>query len=186
MTTEKAKLQQKKWRENNKEKMKEYAKKWKEKNPNYGTEKYKDFLKSHPGYSKTKYEQFLAKNPTYRKSKYEQFLIENPEYSKTKYEDFIKMRPGYRYAKTRTHVLKNKYGIDEAVFEQMLEKQDRKCAICLSPQGKRKLAVDHSHATGKVRSLLCGKCNVALGMFKDDPEILMNAIKYLRSHETPT
>jgi hypothetical protein len=46
------------------------------------------------------------------------------------------------------------------------------------------LAVDHCHTTGKIRGLLCSKCNPALGAFNDNIEILNSAIKYLKEYET--
>ena len=67
-------------------------------------------------------------------------------------------------------------------YNKILESQSNKCAICGSdkPDGKYEVFnVDHDHKTGKIRGLLCGKCNRALGFFKDNIEILQNAIKYL-------
>jgi hypothetical protein len=46
----------------------------------------------------------------------------------------------------------------------------------------RSMPVDHSHATGKVRALLCTSCNRGLGFFKDSPELLIEAAKYLELH----
>ena len=61
----------------------------------------------------------------------------------------------------------------------MFEKQGGCCAICggVNVNGRR-LAVDHEHETGKVRGLLCDKCNLAIGLF-DDINNLASAIKYL-------
>ena len=73
-----------------------------------------------------------------------------------------------------------KYGITGAEYRLRLRKQRGVCAIC---QEKCKtgwrLGVDHCHTSGQVRGLLCGKCNSGLGMFKDDPERLIQAIGYL-------
>jgi hypothetical protein len=69
----------------------------------------------------------------------------------------------------------------EYVLEQ-LKLQDYKCKICNRPESElsKKLHVDHCHTTGKYRGMLCGPCNQALGLFKDDPQVLEKAIKYLR------
>lgn len=56
------------------------------------------------------------------------------------------------------------------------------CEICKSASagGKGAFHLDHSHLTGKFRGLLCHSCNLGLGQFKDRPEILLAAIRYLR------
>lgn len=59
------------------------------------------------------------------------------------------------------------------------------CDICGEPERasqsgrKRRLSVDHDHATGEIRGLLCGRCNSGLGMLRDSPELMTNAILYL-------
>lgn len=66
--------------------------------------------------------------------------------------------------------------------EQYWEAQKMGCSICgstISLGGLRRLALDHDHVTGKFRGGLCSNCNTALGMFKDDPELLRKAIDYL-------
>ena len=69
-------------------------------------------------------------------------------------------------------------------YDELLNKQDGRCAICLGTDnnGKR-FDVDHDHATGLIRGLLCRLCNQALGMFKDDVKNLDRAIQYLNQHE---
>ena len=85
----------------------------------------------------------------------------------------------------RIYHLKNNLGLTLEDYEQMLIKQDFSCAICGIHMFKlnRRLAVDHDHKTGKIRSLLCHKCNVALGHFNDDMELLRNAYEYLKYHK---
>jgi len=66
-------------------------------------------------------------------------------------------------------------------WEQFLRKlanQGYKCAICKEPIGEE-AHVDHDHATEKVRGLLCSRCNVGMGGFNDDPELLRVAARYL-------
>ena len=82
------------------------------------------------------------------------------------------------------------YGLSNDDYIAMFESQIGLCAICNEPQQgitkdgeTRFLCVDHCHATGKVRELLCVKCNTGIGQFKDNPEILKQAIKYLKKHQ---
>lgn len=74
-----------------------------------------------------------------------------------------------------------KYGITRRIRKEMCDKQDGKCAICKSD---KRLVVDHDHKTGKVRALLCGKCNCMLGHASDNPNILLAGIQYLKKHKT--
>jgi hypothetical protein len=63
----------------------------------------------------------------------------------------------------------------------MVEAQGNKCKICGNPETVkgRSLSVDHCHRTGKIRGLLCGKCNTGLGKFRDSDKILKKALDYL-------
>lgn len=66
-------------------------------------------------------------------------------------------------------------------YEALVAKQQGLCAICGSTcSSGRNLAVDHCHKTGKVRGLLCGNCNRAIGQLGDDPERIERAASYLR------
>jgi hypothetical protein len=80
--------------------------------------------------------------------------------------------------KGREYELRRLYGITPEQYEAMLSEQGGTCKIC-NGKGRRRLAVDHCHSTGAVRGLLCGSCNKALGLMKDDPDRLKAAIKYL-------
>lgn len=81
--------------------------------------------------------------------------------------------------------LKTKYGLSYEDYLVILEKQNNKCAICgVTPT--RRLDVDHNHETGKVRGLLCPKCNRALGSFNDNIVYLSRAIEYLNVEDTPS
>jgi hypothetical protein len=71
------------------------------------------------------------------------------------------------------------YGIDVGEYEQRMRDQDCVCAICKKDNNGIALCIDHDHKTGVVRGLLCNTCNRALGLLKDDPTLLQNAINYL-------
>lgn len=73
----------------------------------------------------------------------------------------------------------------EEQYADLLQQQDHKCAICGLAAGasKQRLAVDHNHATGQVRGLLCRRCNLGIGQLKDSVELLRKAIDYLESQD---
>lgn len=74
------------------------------------------------------------------------------------------------------------YKIDQKIYNEMLKKQNNCCAICYG-NTKRKLSVDHCHITGKIRGLLCTRCNTSLGKSKDNIKLLKSMIKYLKKYE---
>lgn len=117
-------------------------------------------------------------------------------------------RPKARVPKPRTSIairrahLVQKYGITIEVYDALRAEQGYRCAICGTHEDEiptrrtgrprkdgqpnaeaAKLVVDHCHTTGQVRGLLCGGCNSALGHFGDSVEVMLSAIRYLRSEQ---
>jgi hypothetical protein len=80
--------------------------------------------------------------------------------------------------------LKRAWGITREQYENMLLNQGGKCAICNSatPGGRGRFHIDHDHATGKIRGLLCNHCNTGIGNLFDNISILHSAIGYLERH----
>lgn len=78
--------------------------------------------------------------------------------------------------------LRHNYRITLAEYQEQFTAQDGVCYICCKPEPLKntRLAVDHDHATGKNRMLLCSQCNQGLGRFMDDPELLEKAANYLQ------
>jgi hypothetical protein len=70
-----------------------------------------------------------------------------------------------------------RYGMTIEEFDQMREDQNGLCAVCKFPHAE--LHIDHDHETGRIRGLLCNKCNLGIGFMRDDPEVLQAAINYL-------
>jgi len=97
--------------------------------------------------------------------------------------------PAYKHGRSQTKEydlelhMKRNYGMGFKEYEEMLFAQDGKCAICKAEppkdQHKTRLNIDHCHTTGKVRGLLCDCCNRALGLMRDNTELLEKAIQYL-------
>lgn len=88
---------------------------------------------------------------------------------------------GQRSRATQYH-LKAAYGLTLEAYAAMSAAQNGLCAICRNPPGKQRFHVDHDHATGKVRALLCYSCNVMLGYARDRIDTLKAAIAYLELH----
>jgi len=104
--------------------------------------------------------------------------------------DWYRNNPERANDNRRRWNLKKEYGITVDQYDAMLEAQGGVCAICGKDEPnehgrtgtKFRLSVDHDHQTGEVRSLLCQKCNRAIGLFGDDPDLVEKASEYIRSH----
>lgn len=111
-----------------------------------------------------------------------------------------RLQPLYRenYYKYRDKALKRSkirrfervYGITEIEVNELLKKQNYVCAICNKKEtvkdrmgNVRALSVDHCHKTNKVRGILCRECNLGIGNFHDDIELLEKTIKYLKNNK---
>ncbi|MGH7383314.1 MAG: endonuclease VII domain-containing protein [Candidatus Methylomirabilales bacterium] len=79
----------------------------------------------------------------------------------------------------REYRLKSIWGMTAEEYRSLFDLQNGLCAICREPPGDQSLAVDHDHNTGKVRGLLCKNCNLGIGNFRDDAQLLISAIEYL-------
>jgi hypothetical protein len=113
-----------------------------------------------------------ARNPEKAKSYKQQTWAEMPLASKARKRAYNKKRH-----------LERKYGMTQADWDAMYIAQGGVCAICKVPGrvGKHgKLAVDHCHATGRVRGLLCTPCNISIGILGETPEQWEVVWKYLR------
>lgn len=107
-----------------------------------------------------------------------------------KYEDMLRT-PGTRgesLNERRKRSNRQKYGLRPGEYEAMLDSQDGKCAICLEPPtggatSQSRLHIDHDHKRGWVRGLLCSRCNTALGLLRDRPDLVRAAAEYLDLHQ---
>jgi hypothetical protein len=82
------------------------------------------------------------------------------------------------HGSSRHYHLMHRYGVSAAEIEEQVERQAGLCVICLKVLGD-KPHVDHDHATGEVRGVLCFNCNGGLGQFRDDAGLLARAVGYL-------
>lgn len=92
--------------------------------------------------------------------------------------------------KQKSAQLLRRYGITLSEYDLLMTLQEEACAICKLPETARDpkshrciaLAVDHDHATGAIRGLLCSKCNRALGYLNDDINLLLAGVAYISRH----
>jgi hypothetical protein len=73
--------------------------------------------------------------------------------------------------------LRRCYGLTPAEFEAMKTEQHNQCAICHGSLDNSH--IDHDHVTNKIRGILCGMCNVAIGYFRDNHEVMLRAATYI-------
>lgn len=88
-----------------------------------------------------------------------------------------------RKATGRRKDILRKFGMTPEHYDKMLGAQNGVCAICKTPPNGKNLAVDHDHATGKNRQLLCERCNLVLGKVQDNQLLLMHMVSYLQRFE---
>jgi len=126
---------------------------------------------------------FTGKDKKYRKNKcktcqsayQKEYRDADPDAMKDRWKKASKKY--YDTDRRRNRTLRQ-YGLDETDYNNLYDQQLGLCKIC----GKDlTLVVDHDHATGEVRGLLCNSCNVGLGCFEDKIANLMKAIEYLSS-----
>ena len=139
---------------------------------------YKDYNKRLE-FRKTHREEINAYQREYRRTHPEKIKTISKKYTNT-HKNEIKIR-------SKKWSLKTKYGLSITEFDNLLLSQDNRCAICKEPldlQNPKNVNIDHNHLTGKVRGILCLKCNVAIGLLRDNPEYVYNAYKYLKERDS--
>jgi hypothetical protein len=107
------------------------------------------------------------------------------EHGRATTEKYRKSAQGRENAKAQSRrVVLKRHNITQEFFDSLIEEQDNKCAICGTElQAGYRTHIDHNHSTGSVRGLLCSKCNTGLGLFREDKQILLNAVSYLEGTE---
>lgn len=89
---------------------------------------------------------------------------------------YLASNPEYKKRSNRRKHLRESYDMSISDYQLLHDAQSGLCAIC---NLELKLYVDHCHDTGKIRGLICNKCNSAMGFLNDNPELLKKAYEYL-------
>lgn len=110
-----------------------------------------------------------------------EYYLANKEKLNKKTREYYRRNLEKSKKSSRNRKLITNYGITIETYNEMFERQQGKCAVCGKHQSVlvEKLGVDHDHYTGKVRGLLCRKCNFGIGFLDDDILLLQRCMTYL-------
>jgi hypothetical protein len=118
------------------------------------------------------------KSSEYAREKAKAWRLANP--------DRVKEHRKNNRQKNYRQELVRKYGVEFEWFDNQFELQNGQCAVCkkelIGSDKQNKPHVDHCHTTGKVRGILCNRCNTVLGLCNDDQKLFTNLIRYLECH----
>lgn len=133
-------------------------------------------------YMRKRYSEQIEKERAYNREKY----LRHKEKYNARAKKYYENNKELVLQNSRKSHLKNSYGLSVEEYQQMVEDQQNRCAIChkheirITKMGTIKpLSVDHCHITGKVRALLCNDCNSALGYIHEDIDRLKEMIIYI-------
>lgn len=115
-------------------------------------------------------------SPEYNKKWKKERYASDPEYRRKCRERAM----AYRARMGKTHRQARQYGLTREQVENQLSLQENRCKIC---GDETKLVIDHCHATGKFRGMLCSQCNRGIGCLKDNPAILRKGAEYIEVHQ---
>ena len=158
-----------------KEERKEYSKKWRERNP----EKVKAW--SLEAITKYRVRRLAAVRAWYHRHK---DAINAKRRADRIPKEWAKKMKAYAQAnpeKMQGYRRKHNYGMTAEQFNSMIVSQNNSCGICFEIFSQTP-HVDHCHSSGKVRGLLCRKCNTGIGYFKENVDIFESARNYILKH----
>ena len=127
---------------------------------------------------------WYARNREYAIRRAQRWREQNPEkYEEWKRRNREENKPRRTIQERRGH-LRRKYGLTLEEYDFLRVAQNHRCAICDQPE-EGGLHIDHHHESGLIRGLLCGKCNKAIGLLKEDPGLFDAASSYLQRTQPP-
>jgi hypothetical protein len=119
-------------------------------------------------------------------SKEKKYVYDKKQYQKNKKmlqaksREYAKTHRSQRKETQRRLHLKKTYNLTLEQVDEILIKQNHRCAICENSLRESRRCIDHDHKTGEVRGILCNPCNIGLANFRDNVHSLLNAIAYIK------
>lgn len=169
------------WQERNRDKCRSYGRAYHQRHPERRVAQSKRWRMAHPEEWRAIKARWAAKNRDRINAQAARWRALNAEKARETnrrcYQNSEEARRDYN--------LRSHYGISIEQYKAMYEKQGGKCLTCGDAKplrGRDSLCVDHNHDTGKVRELLCARCNKALGCVRENPEALRALADYAERH----
>lgn len=103
----------------------------------------------------------------------------NPQLARDNAKRWRDENPDRYRVSSRENWLK-RYGLNAASYSAIWKEQVERCACCLSTESTNRWHIDHEHSTGRIRGIICGKCNTGIGLLGDSVEGVERALAYLR------
>lgn len=147
---------------------KQYLSEWRDKNRQKINELARTRYRKNPEKLRIEAKERYHRNPERNKAAAKAWKLKNREYVR-KY--------------SRMNSVRYCYGLSFEDYLAMEEKQQSVCAICSEPSQNRRLDVDHSHETGKVRELICNRCNRLIAILEQKRDLARLAVEYLEKHD---
>lgn len=150
------------------------------KDPERAKENRKQYREKHLEELNANHRKYYQEHKDELRAYQKQYKIDHPEEYKARNKIYTRNHRGIK--------LSERYGITEEEYNELHTKQGGVCAICGKPETMKQkgtlkhLAVDHDHETGKIRGLLCTKCNASIGQMYEDPILLRKAADYIEYH----
>ncbi len=108
--------------------------------------------------------------------------VEKEKLLKKILKENLKQKVSYNTKKNREVMLRSRYGLSLKGFDDLVAQQSNSCAVC--GDSMEKPYVDHNHRSGRIRGLLCYRCNTGLGFMRENTRILLAAVEYLTLHKS--
>lgn len=140
-------------------------------------ERYREWCKKNKEHIKKQRKEYRQKNKERLKENKKEYYQKNKEHIKEQHKEWHQKNKQYN----KEYQYKKKYNLTLEEIDQILIIQNHKCAICGKSLIETKRCTDHDHKTDKVRGILCTKCNLGLGHFNDDLDLLKKVIIYIES-----
>jgi hypothetical protein len=133
----------------------------------------------HDPYDQAYFDNYFRKEKARNRSKY----LANKQANILKSAEWRKKHPERAAIIARRARIKFIYKVDLEYIDNLWDKQNNRCASCSSELKPAAAVIDHDHKTGKVRGILCRRCNLLVAYLENNPKILPSVLDYLKRSE---